>query len=210
MALPTTVFPDSTTTVAVNLAVSNPVAVSLVVVNPMAVSLDSTIQTVDSPVANNQAVDSPVANNQAVDSPAANSQAVDSPVVSNPETIHFPVVHLMVSPAPMTRSPRETASPVVPKVKDLAEDSPTRKIREVVRLAVMMTEPDFPATMDSMKTCQGSRTVINPTEKCLAALQVGTTTCPTWGTISMTIPQTTVTTPTACRRIPVMVISTMT
>ena len=190
MALPTTVFPDSTTTVAVNLAVSNPVAVSLVVVNPMAVSLDSTIQTVDSPVANNQAVDSPVAN--------------------NPETIHFPVVHLMVSPAPMTRSPRETASPVVPKVKDLAEDSPTRKIREVVRLAVVMTEPDFPATMDSMKTCQGSRTVINPTEKCLAALQVGTTTCPTWGTISMTIPQTTVTTPTACRRIPVMVISTMT
>ena len=180
MALPTTVFPDSTTTVAVNLAVSNPVAVSLVVVNPMAVSLDSTIQTVDSPVAN------------------------------NPETIHFPVVHLMVSPAPMTRSPRETASPVVPKVKDLAEDSPTRKIREVVRLAVVMTEPDFPATMDSMKTCQGSRTVINPTEKCLAALQVGTTTCPPWGTISMTLPQTTVTTPTACRRIPVMVISTMT
>ena len=145
-----------------------------------------------------------------VHSAVASSQAVDSPVANNPETIHFPVVHLMVSPAPMTRSPRETASPVVPKVKDLAEDSPTRKIREVVRLAVVMTEPDFPATMDSMKTCQGSRTVINPTEKCLAALQVGTTTCPTWGTISMTIPQTTVTTPTACRRIPVMVISTMT
>jgi len=161
-------------------------------------------------VANNQAVDSPVANNQAVDSPVVNSQAVDSPVANNPETIHFPVVHLMVSPAPMTRSPRETASPVVPKVKDLAEDSPTRKIREVVRLAVMMTEPDFPATMDSMKTCRGSRTVINPTEKCLVVLQVGTTTCPIWGTISTTIHQTTVTTPTACRRIPVMVISTMT
>ena len=210
MALPATVFPDSTTPVAVNLAVSNPVAVSLVVVNPMAVSLDSTIRTVDSPVVNNQVVDSPVVSSQVVDSPVASSQVVDSPVANNPETIHFPVVHLMVSPAPMTRSPRETASPVVPKVKDLAEDSPTRKIQEVVRLAVMMTEPDFPATMDSMKTCQGSRTVINPTEKCLAALQVGTTTCPTWGTISMTIPQTTVTTPTACRRIPVMVISTMT
>ena len=99
---------------------------------------------------------------------------------------------------------------MVPKVKGLEETSPTRKIREAVLLAVMMTEPDFPATMDSMKTCRGSPTVINPTEKCLVVLQVGTTTCPIWGTISTTIHQTTVTTPTACRRIPMMVISTMT
>ena len=99
---------------------------------------------------------------------------------------------------------------MVPKVKGLEETSPTRKIREAVLLAVMMTEPDFPATMDSMTTCRGSRTVINPTEKCPVVRQVVTTTCPTWVTISTTIHQSTVTTRMACLRTPMMVISTMT
>ena len=134
----------------------------------------------------------------------------NSPVADNPKTTHFLVVHPMVSQAPGIRSPRETVCPVVPKVKGLEEVSPTRKIREAVLLAVMMTEPDFPATMDSMTTCRGSRTAINPTEKCPVVRQVVTTTCPTWVTISTTIHQTTVTTPTACLRTPVMVISTMT